>query len=125
MSECIEWHRTDRTGRAGTQSRNGVLRRAYVWAWIDAHGPIPDGLQINHKCGNPACVNAEHLYAGTQTENMADERGKRTKDFCPNGHPYAETAYFRPSDIDMKKKECVICLRRRNRDAARNRRNAS
>lgn len=37
------------------------------------HGqPREGGLLILHTCDNPACVNPEHLYWGSQTDNMRD-----------------------------------------------------
>ena len=45
-----------------------VHRLAYEW-YI---GPIPKWHNINHKCGVRHCVNPEHLYAGTQKENVQD-----------------------------------------------------
>lgn len=62
-----------------------VQRKGYASVWIDgrgvkahrvayelANGPIPEGMVIRHTCGNPSCVNAEHLRAGTLTENTRD-----------------------------------------------------
>lgn len=44
--------------------------RAHRQAYEDAYGPIPDGLEIDHVCRNPSCINPEHLEAVTHAENM-------------------------------------------------------
>ncbi len=77
-SGCIEWKKSKKLGYGTTYFR-GRVEQAHRVAWILARGPIPDGLQINHHCHNRACINVEHLYLGTQKENMRDmdEAGRR------------------------------------------------
>lgn len=50
------------------------LLKTHRLAWEIAYGPIPDTLQINHRCENGICVRPEHLYLGTQQENLNDAR---------------------------------------------------
>jgi hypothetical protein len=52
--------------------------RAHRVAWIVFRGPIPAGMQVLHRCDTPACVNVEHLFLGTQGDNVFDaiEKGR-------------------------------------------------
>lgn len=62
---------------------SGVVRRAFRAlghdrvAWELVNGPIPDGLDVLHRCDNRACVNVERcLFLGTHVDNMADMKAK-------------------------------------------------
>lgn len=39
-------------------------------------GPIPEGMSVLHRCDVPACVNPDHLWLGSQLENIADRHRK-------------------------------------------------
>jgi DNA-binding XRE family transcriptional regulator len=49
---------------------------AHRKAYADAHGPIPDGMLVCHKCDNPPCYEVTHLFLGTHATNHADRNRK-------------------------------------------------
>lgn len=49
---------------------------AHRYAWTLTHGPIPDNLSVLHKCDHALCVRPDHLFLGTQPDNLADARAK-------------------------------------------------
>lgn len=49
--------------------------RAHRYAWELVHGPIPDGMVIDHRCLNEGCVNPDHLRPSTIKQNNENRRG--------------------------------------------------
>lgn len=64
---------------------NGKVRKANRASWMLYKGDIPDGLLVCHICDNPSCVNPEHLFLGSYTDNNRDAVAKARNRPLPGG----------------------------------------
>lgn len=134
---CHVWQRAlvpGGYGAFGVPAEGGWKRvRANRWALERKLGrPLLPGLSALHHCDNPPCVNEDHLYEGTQKQNIGDaiarqrhRPGNRDKEVCVNGHRFtpANTMQCAPSPgrpYPMRK--CRACHRARMREVMRKRR---
>jgi hypothetical protein len=73
-SGCLLWLGRVNDDGYGLFGRPG--RRAHRVAWEAHNGPIPDAMDVLHKCDVRSCINDDHLFLGTQADNMADKVAK-------------------------------------------------
>lgn len=75
---CWDWK--------GAKTSNGYVRMDYArkeprisvhkYSWMIHNGDVPEGMLVLHRCDNRRCSNPDHLFLGTQADNMSDMKSK-------------------------------------------------
>lgn len=109
---CWGWRAaTNRKGYGRFYSKH--TQSAHRFSWIIHKGKIPDGLFVLHKCDNPPCTNPEHLFLGTNLDNIRDMIAKGRnykfpkKKKCSRGHEYTSENTL----IVSNRRRCKKCTR--------------
>jgi len=113
---CWLWEGGSRGGKGyGQFNPRGKNFAAHRFSYQLHVGEIPKGLSVLHKCDTPACVNPEHLFLGTQTDNMRDRAAKKRdnggKTHCKWGHEFNAENTYRYGTHRL----CRVCRQRRYR----------
>jgi hypothetical protein len=117
-SGCLRWQGPVDPAGYGRISAHGYAHRV---AWEREHGPIPEGMQIDHVadrgCRWRDCVLVAHLEPVTQLENIRRGRSGRRmaeRTHCPQNHPYTpENIHRIPSRPNAR--YCRTCREERRR----------
>ena len=83
---CWIWLRGVNSNGYGSISYKGKPYGAHRASYMAYFGDDPEGLDIHHKCNNRLCVNPDHLDAVTHSENICEQKPRKRKTVCKNGH---------------------------------------
>ena len=102
ITGCWNWNRKKRYFGYGTISEDNKQYLAHRYSYFKLIGDIPEGMCVCHHCDNPGCVNPEHLWLGTQQDNLNDMfRKKRNK--APVGENNANSKIKEKDVAEIKK----------------------
>lgn len=73
-SGCWLWMgQVDRSGYGRRSNGSYDFRPTHKVFWEDRNGPVPGGLCVLHRCDVRCCVNPDHMFLGTKTDNSIDK----------------------------------------------------
>lgn len=75
QGDCLLWAGAKNADGYGRSWDGEKVVLAHRLAWELSYGPIPKGIQIDHKCWQPACIHVDHLRPVTQSENQSYRSG--------------------------------------------------
>lgn len=120
---CHEWDSSTNDKGYGTFWADGRTVKAHRFAYQQANGPIPAGLEVDHRCRNRRCVRPSHLEAVThrvnvlRSTNHVAARAAQTR--CGAGHPFDDANTYRAPNGTRKCRTCKRAAQRAARAAKR------
>jgi hypothetical protein len=100
---CWIWQGASHEKGYGCFFFRGRKRSAHVVSYTLFVGEVPDGLMVCHECDNPPCVRPDHLFVGTNQDNILDAFSKGRG--CSQVHP---DKYFGVRSVNAKLTDCAV-----------------
>jgi hypothetical protein len=118
VADCVLWD--GETNNRGYPTIGSLL--VHRWVYESVVGPIPEGLEIDHLCSQPSCIEPLHLEAVTHAENCRrGTAGEVNRErllaltHCKWGHEFTEENTYRAPKTGFR--NCRVCLRRRSKSS--------
>lgn len=90
-THCWNWKKHRSKWGYGSINVAGKIQLAHRVAYELWKEKIPEGLCVLHHCDNPACVNPQHLFTGTNLDNIKDKVSKNRQ-----GRAYKNRGTYHP-----------------------------
>lgn len=108
---CWEWIAGKTNGYGVLSIRHDLHVKAHRYAFERYRGYIPDGMQLDHLCRNPLCVNPWHLDPVSCKENLRRSPAQPTtknaaKTHCARGHAFSEENTYKTPIGGRACREC-------------------
>lgn len=103
---CLEWSKASRLGygqlRISLEGKSKIIQTHRISAMVKENRILKSSEFVCHKCDNPKCCNPEHLFVGTQFDNMKDAY-KKGRMKCTFEKGFKPTTIKRGEDLEISK----------------------